>query len=627
MKNWLLAALLIPATTVAQNDTTWVQSHQNTHWDWAGSWFDTVQFPTTGTYRKILMHYTLGCPSIGCSEWDYTTHIDVGDPINDTTTLWFELVRIITPYAGNKGSTWKHEWVIDVTDYAPLLTGERSIAARYSGYQDGFTVSIDFEFIEGTPAREVLDVNQIYHGTYRYGFETDPIESHLVPVDVEVDANMESAKFRMVASGHSFGGNENCAEFCQKYYSLYVNGEVGPQNYVWRDDCGSNVLEAQTGTWIYERAGWCPGAEALRYDDEVGAMLTAGQTNELNVDWEEYTYTGGAGFDPQYYLESILFQYGAWSHSVDASIDQVLKPSTADQQSNVNPICNNPQIVVSNTGATNISSIDFEFWTEGAPQIVTHTWTGVLKPAESETITLSSSSWFLFEGHTAGTFHVEIVGVNGAADGYDANNHYASAFNTPPVFPAQIVVQFTNNNTNNETSYRITNDAGEVIYSRSQADALTTYYDTIDLATGCYRMVVNDDDCDGLKFFANSDGNGKVWLHDAASFFPPIHQFEDEFGCNTELQFTVGYELGAGETEAAVPNVYVYPNPSNGEVLIGKSGDAPAGLLLHSADGRLVRSINSLPAEGITISGLEPGIYVASLTGSVTSTVRFVVVN
>ena len=99
------------------------------------------------------MHYTLGCPSIGCSEWDYTTKIEVANPLNDSTTQWLELVRIMTPYAGDRNEGWTHEWIIDVTDYASVLTGERIIKANYGGYQDGFTVTIDFEMIEGTPPR------------------------------------------------------------------------------------------------------------------------------------------------------------------------------------------------------------------------------------------------------------------------------------------------------------------------------------------------------------------------------------------------------------------------------------------------------------------------------------------
>ena len=77
----------------AEGDTTSIQSQQATHWSWYGNYYDTVQFPQTGTYRKIIMYYTLGCPSIGCSEWDYTTKIEVSDPLTDSTNRWVELTK------------------------------------------------------------------------------------------------------------------------------------------------------------------------------------------------------------------------------------------------------------------------------------------------------------------------------------------------------------------------------------------------------------------------------------------------------------------------------------------------------------------------------------------------------
>ncbi|MEX2597808.1 MAG: peptide-N-glycosidase F-related protein, partial [Salibacteraceae bacterium] len=379
MKKLLLFIVIISfvhaSSYSAEGDTIHVQSHQETHWDWNGNWYDTTSFPASGEYRRILMYYTLGCPSQGCADYDYTTKIEVEDPIDDSTSRWVELVRIMTPFSGDKGSQWKHTWVIDVTDYASILNGERSVRAHYGGWADGYIVSIDFDFIEGTPPRNVLDINTVYDGTFRYGFANDPIEDHLVPKDIDIHPDLKSAKFRMLASGHSFGGNENCAEFCKKWYKLYAGNSLVEQQTVWRDDCGSNPIEDQPGTWIYNRSGWCPGDITTPYDHEVGGYLIPGSTTSLNVDWQNYNYQGGAGFDPQYIIEASLFQYDDWNFENDLAISDVISPSMNDRASELNPICNNPQIVVTNSGSEYVTSAKFRFWVEGSPDVINYKWT------------------------------------------------------------------------------------------------------------------------------------------------------------------------------------------------------------------------------------------------------------
>ena len=622
----------------AEGDTTRVQSHQNTHWDWNGNWYDTTQFPATGEYRRILMYYTLGCPGVGCSEWDYTTKIEIGDEVNDSTTRWVEMTRIITPYAGDKNSSWKHTWVIDVTDYAPILNGERIVRAHYGGWQNGFTVTVDFDFIEGTPPREVLEVSTLYDGTFKYGFSTNPIEDHLVPTDIAIHADAASAKHRLVASGHSFGGNENCAEFCKKWYSLKVNNTEAVKEDVWRDDCGSNPLEGQTGTWIYDRAGWCPGAQTKRFDTEIGLFITAGQDNEFNIDWESYNYTGGAGFDPQYIIESTIFQYGDWNFQTDVAIDDVTKPSMNDRVWDVNPICNNPEVVISNSGADNVTKVSFEFWVQGSPEIIRHEGTGSLVPGHSTTVSLPAYDKWLFGGKTKNIFHVKIVGVNLGEDGYEGNNHFQSRFEDTPVFPDKIVIAYNSNAAGNETKYKVVSDRGDVIYERNSGFSNTAYTDTVKFdSPGCYTLKVTDSGCDGLSFFANNDGNGRIWLHSGedGEFFPPLHMFDNEFGCEQELSFTVGYQIGEEETmdyptgiaELGTIGMKAYPNPTSDNLIIQVDGELGGTLQIFNQSGQLVSSQN-LQGNGVEVNGLPVGVYTAQyVAGSNVAHLIFVVID
>jgi len=645
MKSGLLSMFFILSFSVAMvaadGDTIRVQSHQETHWDWYGNWFDTTSFPESGEYRRIIMYYTLGCPTGGCSEWDYTTKIEVEDPIDGGGSRWVELTRIITPYAGNKGNSWEFVYEIDVTDYAPILKGERRVRAHYSGYQDGFTVSIDFDFIEGTPPREVLDVTTLYDGTFRYGFANDPIEDYLVPTDITMHPNLGGAKFRMVASGHSFGGNENCAEFCRKWYRLEVNGNAAIQEDIWRDDCGSNPLEAQTGTWVYNRAGWCPGTETKRFDNNISAFVAAGQTAEFDVDWESYNYNGGAGFDPQYIIEATIFQYGDWNFTTDAAIEDVLSPSLKDQYWEINPLCNNPEIVIKNTGSEVITHVALEYWVEGSPEIIRHTFQGVIAPDESREVVLPSYDKWLFGEKTSNRFHVQIVGVNNGEDEYAGNNHYVSSFSDATLFPSEFIIAFNNNAGGSETKYRVEDERGNIVFERTTASSNTNYLDTVVCEPGCYTMYIDDSGCDGLRFFANNDGNGRIWLHSAeeGSFFPPLHQFEDEFGCNAQLSFTVGYRMGDEETMDYPEGIanrdegssfIAYPNPSAGNVTLALNGAIETGgeIIIYNQMGQMIQKQILNSTREVQVSGLSMGNYIAQYrTETSFKTVKFTVSN
>ncbi|MEA1981454.1 MAG: hypothetical protein U9N54_10830 [candidate division Zixibacteria bacterium] len=126
-------------------------------------------FPDEGkSYGKILMYYTLKCDERSaydkypCGEWDYLTYTNVH---KDGEV--FELARYITPYGkrldlGVDGFTW----IYDVTDYAPLLKGKVELSSANT--QE--LLDLRFQFIEGTPPREVLKIENLWKtGSYQYG--------------------------------------------------------------------------------------------------------------------------------------------------------------------------------------------------------------------------------------------------------------------------------------------------------------------------------------------------------------------------------------------------------------------------------------------------------------------------
>ncbi len=72
----LAFSLAVIFANAAPGDTSHVFVHDKTDITWYGNYDDTGVFPNgSKTYRQILMHYTVGCASGGCSDLDYTTKI------------------------------------------------------------------------------------------------------------------------------------------------------------------------------------------------------------------------------------------------------------------------------------------------------------------------------------------------------------------------------------------------------------------------------------------------------------------------------------------------------------------------------------------------------------------------
>ena len=130
-----LAELFHLRSFAAPGDTTWVTVWNLRKLTQYGNIDTTAVFPTGKRYRKIRMHYILGryaCPGAPqyCGSWDYTTQIHALPTGKDTV----EIGRVITPFA----SDWlqqnkKHDYIVDVTDYASVLDGSTGMRFDYEG--------------------------------------------------------------------------------------------------------------------------------------------------------------------------------------------------------------------------------------------------------------------------------------------------------------------------------------------------------------------------------------------------------------------------------------------------------------------------------------------------------------
>ena len=659
-------------------DTIKVTAHNNVNLTWYGNYDKKIVFPSdTITYNKILLHYTMGCATGGCSDWDYTTQIEImkktgafdstlvnlpnftvngnqmdtfyyatsqtfhitydsinnmldtvfnsqsmvilyNDSLNptiatDTLHVWdanyyyylfdanfnivdsilvaadsvlylkpysiynvyevlepYELARVITPYgnymtsnANGYNSSWKHTHTFDITDFAPLLKDSVIIRAFYDGWSSGFSVTLNFDMIVGTPPRKVLDIENIYKGSSTYQNTTDFETNFLKPQKIFIPNNVVGAKLRIIPTGHGFDNNVNCGEFCQRNYAVKIFNETKFTQSIWRNDCGMNPIYPQGGTWLLDRANWCPGSRALIYQHEITPWIIPDDSLLVDIDLQNYTWSGNQA--PSYYFTTQLMTYRDYNFNIDAGIEDIITPSLGDDYKRFNPACSNPQIILKNYGKSNISSVEINYKIKGN-QPDTYTWTGLLEPNESEIVTLPNlSSWNGAEN----VFEVSISNPNGTStDENPLNNTMSSPFQQAPTYNTEsIILEIKTNTMGLQTSWTVEDANGNVVYSGGNYNANTIYKDTMALSEGCYVLKINDSGKNGLSYWANSEGSGFARLKKNGT--PGYYKiFNPDFGTQIIHYFRTSKQTGIDVINDKFDDIKIFPNPTSGELNI-----------------------------------------------------------
>lgn len=520
----------------------------------------------------------------------------------------YELARYITPYGNglSLGDGWT--WTFDVTDYRTLLADSVHIAA--GNWQE--LLDIKFVMIKGVPPRDVISIQNLWNGSFEYGKDYNPIENHLTPKTIYIPANVQTVRWKSRVTGHGMDTPSNCAEFCAKSHYYKVDGIQQFSKLVWRDNCDLNPLYPQGGTWVYDRANWCPGAEVWTYDFELTPFISPGDSVTLQHAVQAYTSTGGWN---HYDIEDQLVTYGAPNFSLDAAIENVLSPSEDQMWKRINPICKQPVVIIKNNGTTDLNALTITYGITGGVQSE-YEWTGNLKFLETETIQLDTFAWM----QGASTFTVSISNPNGGTDEYVYNNTRVTPFTYVAVMPPSFYIEFKTNNYPSQNAYELKDNSGNIVFSRSGLTANTFYKDTLDLPVGCYEFKLTDSGEDGLTWWANTaQGSGYIRFRSVES--PLIlKNFNSDFGGEVYMQFTVGL---TNNTEDYIfvshPELNVYPNPSSDKVYI--DFDLPSresGVIeIHDVMGKCIQSISFSDRIAdsfiLNISTFETGVYVVSL--------------
>ncbi len=527
-----------------------------------------------------------------------TSYYDVFQVINN-----IELGRFISPYAKSFPKTFKYDYIYDVTDYVKYITDSTELRIEYQGYSYGFTATWDMIYVEGTPAKEVVDVVNIYNGGFNYG-QAVSIEQALSAKSFTVPTGTVSTKARIIITGHGGESNQNCAEFCAKTMYLKLNNNQIAEQLVWKDDCGDNAIVAQPGTWVYDRSNWCPGEKIRNYDYNLN--VTAGSTNTIDLDMEAFTANGGASYN----LALQLIYYKENKYATDAAIEDIIAPTNAFWHNRSNPICDNGKILVKNWGAQPITSLEVTYQMGSAAPVIWG-WSGSLAYEQETEVTLPYLLWPTDLSNK--TFQVWLSKINGAdTDENTLNNKRVSTFDLPVTLPNKFIIECRTNAVPAQNNYTITNAAGQVVFSKNYTVASTMHRDTFDLGWGCYTFKFNDEAGNGLGWWATpGEGNGLLRMVEVGSPIKIIRTFSLDFGNFTQLNFRVQHPVGIDKQNLIdASSIKVYPNPAQDVIYVEGVEYVTASIL--DLSGKLLK--DGLTGNNIDVHELNTGFYLLQLT-------------
>ncbi|HEX4823486.1 MAG TPA: peptide-N-glycosidase F-related protein [Candidatus Polarisedimenticolaceae bacterium] len=242
-----------------------------------------------------------------------------------------ELIHAVTPFGtdapapNGTGVVPPRVVTMDVTPYAPLLSGHRFIGAEIANFATaGWHVTTQFQFTkrpeEASPKHPAAGIEVV-------GFGGAPLPSR----SVSIPLGATQVKGRLFTTGHGGtqycdggsndgaactansncpgGSCQNCDEFCHRTNRILKNGAPVYTVVPFRTDCSVPVTACQSWnacgfpSCAFSRAGWCPGylactsnAPGCDQDIDLTSQFPPGGTYNVSYD--------------------VLVQRGSWSVSL-----------------------------------------------------------------------------------------------------------------------------------------------------------------------------------------------------------------------------------------------------------------------------------------------------------------------
>ncbi|MCF8366607.1 MAG: T9SS type A sorting domain-containing protein, partial [Bacteroidales bacterium] len=520
----------------------------------------------------------------------------------------YEIMSFVTPYGiyldlGMEGKTW----LFDVTDYGPILKGWKRLSVELGGQRQE-DMDIKFWYILGTPPRDVIDINQLWRASSN-DYTALMNDRAFEPRNFYFNPDGVAFKVRSVITGHGQQG-----EFSQRWHSLNIDGDTPEFEWKVWTECADVAIYPQGGTWIFDRAGWCPGDPSDLFEYDITEYVSPGETHTIDYN---LTYASGAS---NYQVNNQLVTYGEPNFTLDAAVINITKPNAENAAfERFNPACSYPVAVIQNTGATTLTSLELEYSVEGG-EVLNYTWTGSLGFLDTTEVELIIPNYTFWSGSN-NSFTVNCSNPNGQADEYEYNNAYHIQFAEVDLYDVSetLTIECKTNNQGYQTSYSLTDMEGNVIFEMSDLANATIYTNEVNLELGCYLLRIDDTGDNGLEFwYYPSYGAGYLRIKDASGNI--LVDIEPDFGKYAVYEFGIVDFTGTEEIPEKSNIVSVYPNPTSDLIHINLLGLENNIIDARIFDASMVLVLESQfcveaddYTESIDIDKLPAGVYFLQL--------------
>lgn len=285
----------------------------------------------SGGFNAIEGFLDIQCPPGGCDPWDRVSQIWV----EGHDGQWYELIRYLTPY----GVACNHE--IDLSGFSSFLQGKVKFRVLLGTQGNGFSYNLDLDYRVGNVNFPFSKAKELWKGTYNFGdyANLQPCET----INFDFEDHTDSAAINLIATGHGWDidyNTGNAAEFHEDTHHIWIDDETSYAHHNWLDcDPNPDDCSPQSGTWRFDRAGWCPGAIAPYFNYDISDHIEKAQIKLNYIFNEDYVdlchpnhpdcVTGvtcancDQGFNPHLIINSFLVQFS----EVPFDLDTLYKPS------------------------------------------------------------------------------------------------------------------------------------------------------------------------------------------------------------------------------------------------------------------------------------------------------------
>ena len=263
-----------------------------------------------------------------------------------------------------------------------------------------------------------------------------------------------------------------------------------------------------------------------------------------------------------------------------------------------------PQLAVASYGTNDISSLEIRYNVNDGPE-QSYSWTGNVGYLKIRQIELPQIDFEVLEDNV---LTIYFATVNGGDDDYRINDTIRKSFDKAPVVEDNVSLMIKLDSHPEETSWEITNDAGQVVFSGGPYSTPNGFISEVleFETTDCYRFTIYDAAGNGLQspaFFNLFKGTQPILSGSA-------------FGSMATVQFSGEVNVGIA-AEPWQGNLEIYPNPATNSLQISYVTSQPADvdIRLMNQAGQVIQSITPFRAEaglhqtGLDLTMVPAGIY------------------